>query len=142
MQACIWLSLLCLILVIGVTGLVPKLVVTTMTGTDFGSLATKETVLTGSQSRSEQHSGSYQECDLAGIARDTTITSASTTTTHSPTGSFLKAWMSCMGRPHVGTPCRIIACRGCQTWALPSFEQCSADSVGCAIANRVNWGGA
>ena len=41
MQACILLSLLSLILVCGVTGLVPKPVVTTMIGTDFGSLATK-----------------------------------------------------------------------------------------------------
>jgi hypothetical protein len=49
-QACILLSWLSLILVSEVTGLVPKLVVTTITGTDFGSLATNETALTGSQS--------------------------------------------------------------------------------------------
>lgn len=61
MQACILLSWLCLTFVLEVSGLVPRLVVTIMTGADWGSLATNVTALTGSQSCPEQQSGSYQE---------------------------------------------------------------------------------
>jgi hypothetical protein len=40
MQACILLSRLSLILVCGVTGFVPTLVITIIIGTDFGSSST------------------------------------------------------------------------------------------------------
>jgi hypothetical protein len=87
MHACILPSLLSLILVRGVTGFVPKLVVTTIVGTELGSLATKETALTGSQSWSEQQSGSYQECDLAGGVR-ATATRGSKRMMHERRGSW------------------------------------------------------
>jgi len=79
--------LLSLIFVSGVTGFVPKLVVTTITGTDFGSLATNVMVPTGSQSRSEQQSASYHECDLAGVESATTI-SSTRAIMHQPSGSL------------------------------------------------------
>lgn len=88
MHACILPSLLSLIFVSGVTGFVPKLVVTTMFGTEVGSLATNATALTGSQSRSEQQSASYHECDRTGRARaKKASTMAHTAMTHQPNGS-------------------------------------------------------
>ena len=76
MQACIRLSLLSRSFVLDVTGFVPKLVVTTITGTEPGELATKLTELTGSQSLSEQQSGSYQECAYAAPEKKITINKA------------------------------------------------------------------
>src|SRR5262249_35136782 len=87
-QACILLSWLSLILVSEVTGLVPKLVVTTITGTDFGSLATNETALTGSQSRSEQQSASYQECDLTVLVKESAISRLSAARMNQPIRFF------------------------------------------------------
>src|SRR3990172_6768615 len=98
MQACILLSLLWRILVVGVSGLVPRLVVTTITGMEAGSLATNATVLTGAQSWFEQQSASYQECVLAGLDRAAAIRSAQATPAKREPDKRLRAgWRILMG---------------------------------------------
>jgi hypothetical protein len=92
MQACILLSLLWRILVVDVSGLVPRLVVTTITGNALGSLATNETALTGSQSWFEQQSASYQECELAGVDRGAAVRSAKATTAKREPDRQLRAY--------------------------------------------------
>lgn len=86
MQPCIRESFESRIFVFGVMGFVPSDVVTTMTGCDLSSLATKVTTCTGSQSADEQQSGSYHECDFAGttdaIAAPRSISEASTMRIH------------------------------------------------------------
>ena len=99
MQACILLSLLSLIFVCGVTGFVPKFVVTTITGTELELPATNATALTASQSRSEQQSASYHECDRAGLASAKVISSASATMMHQPSGSFRISWRNSHEKP-------------------------------------------